>query len=182
MTQRMDEYGSHVPVLASVVTEVPGPVLELGCGGFSTPLLHMLCRERLLLTVETDAEWRRRYEDYRSEFHLWQAIPKWDGWVPEVPVKEWAVVFVDQAPMEARAPTVRRLRALPEFAKAVFVIHDALSRTLRSLTPEFKHRTYWRGFCGAVTAVVSDTRLWTPASGYGHVGPLGYGGPESLPT
>ena len=51
-----DGGGSHVPLLASVVAIArPGPVLELGVGDMSTPLLREMCRAmgRELVSVDT---------------------------------------------------------------------------------------------------------------------------------
>src|SRR3954454_11711777 len=40
------ETSTHFPVLIKLIQMTDGPVLELGSGLFSTPLLHWLCFER----------------------------------------------------------------------------------------------------------------------------------------
>jgi len=43
-------WGTHQVPLITVVVNTKGPILELGCGDFSTPILHALCtaEKRLL--------------------------------------------------------------------------------------------------------------------------------------
>ena len=104
--------GSHVPLLASVVaTAGPGPVLELGVGDSSTPLLRELCKAmgRELVGVDTHEEWARKYGA-----HLLSAPPAglWE--------RDWAVVFIDTSPPPTRLELVQLVRYRAEF----IVIHD----------------------------------------------------------
>lgn len=115
---------THQPVLWTVAHAARGPIAEFGCGYGSTPLLHELS-DRLgvrLLTLDSNADWldrfRPQFESPQHEFRLvsdWSeelARPEWgDG---------WAIVFVDQAPFEARALTVERVRLSADYV----VVHD----------------------------------------------------------
>ena len=104
--------GSHVPLLASVVaTARPGPVLELGVGDSSTPLLRELCKAmgRELVGVDTHEAWARKYGA-----HLLSAVPG------GLFLREWAVVFIDTSPPPTRLELVRLVRPHAEF----IVIHD----------------------------------------------------------
>ncbi len=59
----MDMYGTHMACLIAAVINTTGPVLELGSGHYSTPLLHVLCSPhdgkpaRLLVSTETELNW-----------------------------------------------------------------------------------------------------------------------------
>ncbi len=69
--QGIEAAGSHFPVLAAAVarTAGQGPVLELGMGDYSTPMLHLLCHDRLLVSADNSARWVARYEAFRSPRH-----------------------------------------------------------------------------------------------------------------
>ena len=41
-SQTMFGYATRQPLLALAVAQTDGPILELGCGHYSTPLLHAL--------------------------------------------------------------------------------------------------------------------------------------------
>ena len=47
--------GSHLPVLIKMVLMTDGPILELGTGFFSTPVLHWLCAEKKRKLVSYDS-------------------------------------------------------------------------------------------------------------------------------
>ena len=68
-----DCYSTHRPVLVKILAITDGPVLELGCGWGSTPLLHKLCKEqnRMLITVEDNMDWMARFkEQFESDSHI----------------------------------------------------------------------------------------------------------------
>ena len=103
-----DGAGSHVPLLASVVAIArPGPVLELGVGDSSTPLLREMCRAmgREHVRFDSSPEWCAKYD----------AILFGDQ--PTLRY-EYAVAFIDTSPPPNRLEWVRLVRA--EF----IVIHD----------------------------------------------------------
>jgi len=51
-------YGTHLPHLLDKVMRTSGPILELGAGEFSTPILEVFTENRLLITVESDPKWQ----------------------------------------------------------------------------------------------------------------------------
>jgi predicted O-methyltransferase YrrM len=110
-----DPYASHIAPLASALMAFPtGPVLELGAGHYSTPLMHALCAGRELVTMETDARWLAPFMGLRSRFH---ALTTSDD---ELLSREWGVVFVDCAPAALRGRLLKKLTHC-----GVVVMHDA---------------------------------------------------------
>lgn len=66
-----DLHGSHISFLIKLMDLVDRPVIELGVGYGSTPLLHWLCKEKglRLISMESDREWMKLFEDYQSQDH-----------------------------------------------------------------------------------------------------------------
>jgi len=118
---RIDAYATHLPLLAACVANTSGPVIELGCGLYSTPLLHALCLNRLLLSLESDSEWIKRFQHLASAMHRvvhvidWAAAPL-DG--------QWSVALIDQQPAAARVRSIERLRGHVD----LFIVHDTEHR------------------------------------------------------
>lgn len=123
ITPEMDvavRYQSHLPALLACCAVTTGPVLELGCGHFSTPHLHALCGalKRLLVSVESDEEWRAEFiTKYGNGFnHAFRSEVMDTGSV------RWGVAFIDHSPGGAnRAVAFRALIDVSEFV----VVHDA---------------------------------------------------------
>jgi len=165
------DYGTHLPLLVQAVSkQQTGLVVELGCGVFSTPILHALCRQAglMLYSLETDPEWCRQFTHLAWQGHLFPELPAISKQAPQIlwePVWRQAlatlgqtplgVVFVDQAPAAARIWTMQQLRE----RTAVFVVHDTECQrdyeyepTLSSFRyrKDYKRLTPW-------TSLVSDT-------------------------
>ena len=88
------EYASHMPVLIKALNLTTGPILELGIGLFSTPLLHWLCypEKRELVSYESAEGWYNYFKRYNSDFHKVILIDNWD----HLPMdRRWDVVFID---------------------------------------------------------------------------------------
>ena len=105
---------SHYPVLAAAVARTTGPVLELGCGWGSTPMLRAMCRvmNRKLESYDTDKEWADKF-----------GVPvvqdqRWDLWEPLE--KHYGVIFIDCSPGEIRRDLAVRLKDQATFQ----VLHD----------------------------------------------------------
>jgi hypothetical protein len=117
------EWGTHLPLLMASVAATSGPVLEVGAGRFSTPILHAVCRaqRRPLVTVEGDP-WcfehiSRHYAGPGHEFHRgYESLQK-------LAAQHWSVVFSDESPGSRRAETVRVFLDVADF----IVIHDVQS-------------------------------------------------------
>ena len=172
-----DIYGTHIPVLATAVylTRGMGPVLELGAGDSSTPLLHAMCRDRKLVTIETDAKWLGKFKAFEGPDHRLEAVEKWDDWIKAPGPERWAVALVDCAPGEDRVKLIRHLKD-----KAIFVVvHDtekdwgsAADYKYEAVLPEFKHVSEYR-YLRPYTVVASDfvpfhldacEAVWTPTA------------------
>jgi len=117
--QLMDATSTHFPILAACVARTTGPVLELGCGDYSTPMLHLLCRNRRLVSIDSDANWLSRYEDFRSSTHELVHASDWAN-AGVIDANSWDVALVDHAPGTRRAPEIQRLMHRAKF----IVIHD----------------------------------------------------------
>lgn len=110
---------SYLDTLKKVITKSDGPVLELGCGDYSTNELHKLCEAqgKKLVSCENDKKWYDKFNHYNSPQHEVKFI---DGWEQSNIDGEWGVVFVDSAPAESRAPMIRRYADKTQY----MVVHD----------------------------------------------------------
>jgi len=106
----MGDYGSHFPILATAVARTVGPVLELGCGDWSTPMLHYMCKNRYLLSADGDLEWLRKFAGGYScpRRHEFRHVPNWEQWTALEDL-HWSVALVDCAPGEERWKLIKRL-------------------------------------------------------------------------
>lgn len=119
---RQDEWGSHFGAVLACLAVTSGPVLELGVGHCSTPLLHAFCMasKRHLVSVEQNEDWfelfRSKYEEEGHEFIKGE-------YSDEVP-KLWAsrsVTLIDNSPGgERRRDDFIMLLPLSEFV----IVHD----------------------------------------------------------
>jgi hypothetical protein len=104
--------GSHLPVLIKIVQMTTGPILELGCGIYSTTFLHWICfpTKRRLVTYENNKnyfDFLKSYED--SSFHEVNTIPV-NGW-DSIDISEpWSIAFIDHSPDKRRGMEAKRLR------------------------------------------------------------------------
>lgn len=115
------QYGSHIPVLVKALSLTDGPVLELGAGIYSTPVLHWMCapKKRELVTYDNDSKYLDMYgiKDFQCEFHTVLCVSDWDDADIE---RNWGVVFVDHKPSERRKVDVARVADYADYV----VIHD----------------------------------------------------------
>ena len=113
--------GSHLPFLCRAFIELResnGDVLELGCGEYSTHILHELCANRNLVSLDNDPGWVNNYILFKSPKHDVRVVESWDN-LPEYH-RKWDIVLVDQAPGSAR---IGSINALANNAK-IIIIHD----------------------------------------------------------
>jgi len=114
--------GSHLPVLMEAVRRTSGPILELGCGLYSTNPLHWHCflPKRKLVTYENNEEFFGFLKRYESDYHEVHCISDWDAIDISCP---WSVAFIDHQPGTRRGVELARL------AHAEYVVcHDTESR------------------------------------------------------
>jgi len=117
-------YGTHIFPLITVLAHTDGPILEIGTGDYSTPLLHALCskNERFILSVDTYQAWLNLFLDLSKPWHQFKYIAPDDYASLEFQGagKRWGVVFIDGAPAERRIEDIKRLRDKTD----IFVLHD----------------------------------------------------------
>lgn len=161
------EYGSHFIPLAFACSITSGPVLELGCGDYSTPLLHVLCslHGRQVMTFDTDKNWLELFEPLQSEMHTLHYVPVYeDDWAknprPEqwdqisIPECRWGVVFVDHRPGERRRIDISRFKDKAE----LIVVHDSQESSYgyEEVFRDFRYRLDYKRFPTWTTIVSQD--------------------------
>ena len=121
----IDPYSTHQPSLMLAVANTVGPILELGAGHYSTPLLHALSSgRRRLITADSDSDWLHKFDHLVTPWHTF-VIVETDHWQSAcwriAEYGTFSVCFVDHAPPEARGPAI----VLLSDAVQVFVCHDS---------------------------------------------------------
>ena len=116
-------YATHQPVLVWALENSTGPVLELGAGEFSTPLLRRLAIEtgRNVVTVESDENWLQRYSMSDVSNHQFRHAPQWMPVLDELSKRTWGVVFIDLSPELYRYYALCRMLPVAQY----IVGHDA---------------------------------------------------------
>jgi len=169
MAQRLSvsvNYGTHMPALLQACLKTRGPVLELGVGVFSTPVLHWLCtiQSRKLTTIDNDPGWHQWGLQYSSADHQVLFVKDWD----DAPIEYgWDVALVDHSPDYRRAEEIARLAA-----NAIYIVaHDANGRYHKQygydcVFPLFTHQTVYDK-ANPHTVVLSNfvdlADFWNPA-------------------
>lgn len=148
-------YDTHQEYLRRAVELTTGPVLELGCGEGSTPMLH--ATGRAIVSIDNNQEWLLKYSTTLAtthhEFFHDQDPGKSTLWGENG--ERYGVVFVDHAPGETRKAAVERARNIADFC----VIHDAedVGYQIWETLESFKYKRHFR-FMRPWTSVVSMTR------------------------
>jgi predicted O-methyltransferase YrrM len=145
--------GSHLPVLMKVVQMTQGPILELGCGLYSTTFLHWMCypTQRKLVTCENNPEYFGFLKDHKTDFHEVHCINDWD----DIDIsRPWSMAFVDHSPDR------RRWKELEKLTHADYVvIHDTENQNMKKqgLDKVFKLFKYrWK-----FDEVYPNTSIWS---------------------
>lgn len=116
-------WGSHIPVLVKLLDITSGPVLELGMGAFSTPLLHSLCqnKDRLLVSYEEGDNYFAMHKPFESPLHQLVHIMAPEDWgKTKIEDTPWDVAFIDHC-ADRRAADAARLANIAKYV----VIHDS---------------------------------------------------------
>lgn len=120
----IDPYSSHLPLLAACVAATSGPVVEMGAGLYSTPLLQALClgQGRTLTTIEHDRQWLSRIYDERgrNENHRCILLDAWGDLDKYGEELRCDVAFIDLAPADQRAWAIEVMRRWA----TIIVVHD----------------------------------------------------------
>jgi predicted O-methyltransferase YrrM len=153
------ETSTHFPLLMAFVQTTDGPILEVGTGVFSTPLLHWMCfaKKRKLISVERHKHYLEFAAKFKTDWHDVLCVKD----LKEDTFKEhFSVVFIDHSP---KKPRTRGDDALLFKDKADYVIiHDAGENGHKKygydqLYSQFKYRYDWNG-CWPSTTVLSNTK------------------------
>lgn len=118
--QRKSFYGSHMPVIARVVEATQGPILELGMGIYSTPLLDLMCHEekRSLTSFDDDPIWFEENKEWESDYHKVHFVDNYDK--ADIENTHWSVAFIDHKPALRRITEIARLAHNADY----LIIHD----------------------------------------------------------
>ena len=122
-THAPDPYGTHQPLLMLAIANTDGPILELGSGHYSTPLLHAFAKKRGLLTIDNNLDWLAQFRSLESKWHVFNQTISWPDTTARLLHEghRFSVCFVDHAPSEARGRVIAALRPIVD----VFVCHDS---------------------------------------------------------
>ena len=114
------EWSSHYPVLIKVMEQAYGPVLEMGMGPFSTPLLHWLCFDKGLTldSFDNDPKYFDLNMKFDSEFHKVRFVNDWEDLFLN---KIYSVAFIDHKPARRRHKDIAHLANKADFV----IIHDS---------------------------------------------------------
>lgn len=158
------QWGSHIPILARIMMISRGPVLELGTGIYSTPLLHYFCHEqkRSLFSYDDGQAWADNHKYWKSNLHTVDYTDNWDT----CPIEKyhWGVVLIDH---QAERRSIDAIRAA-RYADFV-VLHDTNGRFeieyhYEKVYPFYKYRyTYNKlmNHTDVVSNFIPVHNLWT---------------------
>ena len=123
-------YATHMVPLITAVSNTDGPILEMGCGDYSTPLLHAICAasQRPLLTAETDASWMNLFLDLKRSWHQFQHVSDFYDWDNVGNGVYWSVILIDHAPGNRRVVDIRRFRKKADIGGRSKSIFSGFSR------------------------------------------------------
>lgn len=108
------------PLVAAVIN-TQGAVLELGCGEYSTPLLHALCSadKRSVFTVDADVERINSFQEFGTSWHQMQCLSL--STKNSIKKRHWAVVFINKNIRKKYQDDLKKLYSNTD----IFVIHDS---------------------------------------------------------
>ena len=113
-------WGSHIPVLIKIFEISEGPVLEIGVGVFSTPILHSIClnKNRHLTSYESDEYYCSMQSSFANDLHQINLVKNWDD--IKIEDTQWGMAFIDHV-TERRSTEAKRLANIAKFV----IIHDS---------------------------------------------------------
>jgi len=114
----MNLWQTHQETLIAACYQTSGPIIELGTGDGSTPLLHSTFPERLIISVDTKIEWLQKFFYLASQRHFFMLVKDFTHF--ELPVQHAGVLFIDSAPAEQRPMCINRFASMAD----LIVVHD----------------------------------------------------------
>lgn len=122
--EEQPNWGSHLPALMACCAVTSGPVIELGIGHFSTPVLHSFCgaTKRRLVSIEENTEWFDRLKHLGVGHHTMLNGDYFRPLLDLASLEPYGVAFIDHSPGgESRRKAFEYLLTRSEFV----VMHDA---------------------------------------------------------
>lgn len=112
----MDPYATHLAPLVETALATDGPIIELGCGDYSTPILAAIARHKgnAFSAMTSSREWGARFEGLCRIIYV-------DNWLDVVFPDEIGLAFVDNE--QKTRDRILHLPALRNRASVV-VLHD----------------------------------------------------------
>lgn len=128
-----------------------GPILELGIGDYSTPIIHEIAGTRPIHSFDTSQLWANKYRHLTSPTHTITHLPTWS----QLPVEGggYGLAFLDHVPLSARVEHLTQLRD----KAAVIVVHAANEGDLVTLCDSFPHRLWFKHLKPWPSCIVSQT-------------------------
>ena len=89
MSVKMYGYSTHQPLLVAALLSTDGPILEIGGGFYSTPLISSFANQlgRKAITVETSKEFSKVLKQFETPLHE----IRWMEGIPFDPIGKFAL-------------------------------------------------------------------------------------------
>jgi len=157
-------WSTHMPVLIKLFSITDGPIMEVGSGVYSTPLLHWLCHpsRRRLVTYEADSDFIKLAKQYQSKNHGVRHI---DRYLNIGTKKHFSIIFIDHGGYldgETRGETAVHLKDCADY----IVVHDSnvvkgySYHLLADAFKYYKDYTAARPWTGVASNFKSLDNLW----------------------
>lgn len=153
-------YHSHLPALVGAFTRTEGPVLEIGSGVFSTPVLHDLAAkaDRRLVTYEENGAWAKAISTkVAGPNHEFRVVESYDDM--EL-IEPWGLALVDRPGVPGRLKDTRLLAPITD----VVVLHAADDPEIIAELPKLFKWVLWHRHLGlwhtAICSNVHDLTKW----------------------
>lgn len=124
-------WSSHLPILIKVLNISEGPVLEMGMGLFSTPVIHWLCldKKRTLVSYENDLNYFNQNKAFETPWHQIKLVDNWGR--SDIENTHWGLAFIDHTPEARRSIDIKRILNKADY----IVVHDT--------EPESEHKYHF---------------------------------------
>ena len=147
-------WSTHMPILIKLASITKGPIMEVGSGIYSTPILHWLCDEtkRPLVSYENDKGFIKLAREYESENHKVRFI---EDYLKIPNTNFYSIILIDHSG-HARGKTAVHFKNSAEY----LVIHDSdvVRKNMYQIAfPEFKYRKDYNRYI-PWTTVLSNTK------------------------
>lgn len=155
-------YSSHTAVLIKYVQKCTGPILELGGGIHSTPMLHWLCKaeRKYLKTYESDETFYQFLKMFRSKGHSIKKIDinQWDSLSLD---QHWGLIFIDHSPHPQRGKDCIKFANNADY----IVVHDSEPQSQKKFGydiafNQFKYRKDYIDSYPNTTVLSNFKELW----------------------